>query len=64
MMGSKTKHDSFSCPHSSEDWHDEALKLVQEYDKTASKRLKKLIQADINDLLDEHLPDGDYWSGK
>ncbi|HHY88897.1 MAG TPA: hypothetical protein GYA06_08265 [Chloroflexi bacterium] len=49
-------HDSFCCPYTDEPWHDQALRLKREYERTASKRLRALIQMDLDELLAEHLP--------
>jgi hypothetical protein len=61
MSGSKSLHDAFSCPHAGEDWHDKAIKLIQEHENTSSKRVKDLILQDINDVLDEGLDEPYFW---
>ncbi|MCC7449377.1 MAG: hypothetical protein IT324_18305 [Anaerolineae bacterium] len=49
-------HDVFECPHAEEDWHIQALKLVDQITNTPSKRLADLMRQDLQDLLNEHLP--------
>ena len=49
--GAATLHDAFHCPQGNAEWHGEALGLVMERDKTASKRLRELISLDLHDLL-------------
>jgi hypothetical protein len=46
-------HDRFQCPHSEEEWHEQALLLVQEIERTPSKRLADLMRLDLQDLLQE-----------
>lgn len=52
-----THHDEFVCPHTDKPWHEQALKLVMAIDETPSKRIAALMQADLEDLLRENLPD-------
>ena len=49
--------DVFTCPHAATEWHVQALKLVQEIERTPSKRIAELMRLDLRDLLTEHVPD-------
>jgi hypothetical protein len=57
----KVTVDRFSCPHSHEPWHNDAIALIKEHGQTNSKRLKELIKLDINDVLEEGLGDVVFW---
>jgi hypothetical protein len=56
MGGSKRKHDCFWCPYHEAEWHEQALKLVQEKGRTSSKRIAALIEQDLADIFKKHLP--------
>jgi hypothetical protein len=47
-------HDRFECPHIGKQWHEQALKLCLEIDRTPSKRLAELMRRDLNDILVEN----------
>jgi hypothetical protein len=53
MAKVKTLHDYFYCPHCEEDWHEQALELVQTINTTPSKRLAALLRQDLDELLNE-----------
>jgi hypothetical protein len=57
ISGSKRIRDVFTCPHAATEWHVLALKLVQEIERTPSKRIAELMRLDLRDLLSEHVPD-------
>lgn len=57
MAGSKRRRDVFTCPHAATEWHVLALKLVQEIERTPSKRVAELMRLDLRDVLSEHVPD-------
>jgi hypothetical protein len=44
-------HDRFVCPHADAPWHRQALRLAQEIHATASPRLARLIQQDLDEVL-------------
>lgn len=51
-------HDSFYCPHAGEEWHDHALYLFREIEKTKSVRLQKLMREELHETLGERrVPD-------
>jgi hypothetical protein len=54
--GHKCLHDVFRCPHYGSEWHDIATKLIHEMVATASKRLRAMIEMDLDDLLLDNLP--------
>jgi hypothetical protein len=56
MTGHKRLHDVFRCPHYYSGWHEIAYKLAKEYVATASKRLRALIETDLDELLETNLP--------
>lgn len=49
-------HDEFTCPYRNQRWHEQALELVLEMERTPSNRLAHLIRLDLQDILDKHLP--------
>lgn len=54
-MGKVEKeHDYFSCPHIRQEWHEQALELVQAIEQMPSKRVAALMQQDLVELLSEH----------
>jgi hypothetical protein len=55
MAGHGHPHDIFSCPNYGSEWHDLAIKLIHEMRDTHSKRLRALIEADLDDLVDQNL---------
>lgn len=57
LSGSNRIRDVFTCPHAATEWHVLALKLVQEIERTPSKRLAELMRLDLRDLLTDHVPD-------
>jgi hypothetical protein len=51
-MGKRSvRHDRFFCRYSEEEWHREACDLVLEIQKTRSRRLRELIQKDLEEAL-------------
>jgi hypothetical protein len=52
MAGSFRHHDSFACPHASEQWHEQALRLVLAIEETPSKRVAELMKLDLSELLE------------
>jgi len=52
MAKSFRYHDAFACPHASEPWHEQALRLVLAIEETPSKRVAELMRQDLADLLD------------
>jgi hypothetical protein len=55
MAGHKRLHDVFKCPHYDFEWHKTAYRLAKEMVATASKRLRALIEADLDELVAENL---------
>jgi ribosomal protein S10 len=47
MARQKVVHDYFTCPHNDEQWHWEALAMVQELEDTSSPTLRAIIKQDI-----------------
>lgn len=45
------RHDLFICPYSKQPWHDQALRLVKEIQKSPSPRLIELMRLDLEDIL-------------
>jgi hypothetical protein len=44
--------DYFFCPHRLHPWHFQALKLVQEIDKSSSPSLKRLMEKDLKEIIE------------
>ena len=53
MAKNKKQHDVFTCPHAGEDWHEQALALIQAIEATPSKRVAELMRLDLQELLAE-----------
>ena len=54
MGGTKTLHDRFHCPNIDIEWHETALRLVVAIEESPSKRVRELMQLDLEDILREH----------
>lgn len=55
MTGHHRLHNVFRCPHYGSEWHKLAYRLTKECAATASKRLRVLIELDLDDLVAENL---------
>ena len=55
MTGHKWLHDVFRCSHYGSEWHNAAHKLTKEMMATTSKRLRALIELDLDELVIENL---------
>ena len=51
MSKKSRKHDAFSCPNAGKTWHDEAFKLVEAIKNMPSKRVKALMELDLNEVI-------------
>jgi len=51
MAKHKTLHDAFYCPNAGKAWHNQAIALKEEMEKTASTRLAKLLREELGDVL-------------
>ena len=47
-------HDLFTCPNAEAEWHRKALELLQEIEKTPSRRVAELMALDLADVLAEN----------
>jgi len=45
-------HDLYCCPDREEDWHKQVVLLRQEMDKTPSKKMEYILQAEVKDVLE------------
>jgi hypothetical protein len=53
-MAKKNKpHDVFTCPHTNEEWHEQAQRLVLAIEEMPSKTVAGLMQKDLEELLAE-----------
>lgn len=52
LAHSKTLHDEFSCPYSEEKWHEQALGLFQEIEKSNSPALKQIMNDDLKKIIE------------
>lgn len=55
MGGSKRKHDCFWCPYHEAEWHEHALKLKREIEDTVNKKIKAIMQEELDELLEENI---------
>ncbi len=44
-------HDRFTCPHRDEDWHHYASQLIDQKHNCASRRVRELIDLDLQETL-------------
>jgi hypothetical protein len=51
MGGLSCKHDLFECSHKELSWHEQALRLVIELEKTPSPRIAALLKKDLEKIL-------------
>lgn len=51
MSGSKSSFDWFYCPNYDNDWHRQIIALMQEMRETASKKIKAILQEEINEII-------------
>jgi len=54
MAKVKDLYDVFTCPHTSKEWHEKALALVIEIERSPSNRIIELMTLDLEDLLKEN----------
>jgi ribosomal protein L37E len=50
-IGKKHLHDEMTCRNSGQDWHDQALCILIEAEKTASTKLAGLLRAEALELV-------------
>lgn len=55
MAKIKKLHDVFTCPYSGKEWHNQAVALAVEIDKTPSKAIAELMKNDLQDLINENI---------
>lgn len=55
MGGSKRAYDHWTCPHSKEDWHKQALQLCLDIEKQqASPTLRKFLENDLLEIREKN----------
>jgi hypothetical protein len=54
MAGSKRVVDVFTCPNSNKPWHKHLIELYQERDRTKTRKIKDLVQEEIDWVLLEN----------
>ena len=54
MSRRKHLHDYFWCPKHDEDWHRRIQELKSEANDTESKKIKKILMKEIQEVLKEH----------
>ncbi len=52
-------HDRFDCPHCDEEWHEQALELMQDIEKSPSPTLQNIMKDDLDDIVKKGLKNGD-----
>jgi len=52
-------HDKFTCPNSGKEWHLKTKSLVMEKDQLASKYLSRIVEKEIEEVLQKNLNGGD-----
>lgn len=55
MAGYRHYRDYFVCPHADEDWHQHATALAIESDAFASRSLRAMVAAELQDFVAKHL---------
>tara|TARA_R110002049_G_scaffold231771_1_gene404283 strand:+ start:1416 stop:1718 length:303 start_codon:yes stop_codon:yes gene_type:complete len=48
-------HDHFTCPHQDQDWHHYASQLITEKQDCASRRVRELIDLDLQETLEKRV---------
>lgn len=51
MAKNNPLHDSFSCPYSDIDWHEQALGIVREIEDCHSPSLKNIMEKDLKMII-------------
>lgn len=63
MAGFKHLHDSFFCPFSKENWHQQVLALKSRIGKEISKKLIDILTEEMEEILKTKTPTLDrYWT--
>ena len=55
VSGKQQLHDAFTCPHSEQSWHEQALALLEFLDHTPSDNLAILIKSDVRQIIAANL---------
>jgi hypothetical protein len=64
MGGGKHLHDSFSCPHAQEDWHNQARVLKQRIKDETSKSIAKILKKELKWVMEnKKTTKKRYWKG-
>jgi len=56
MAGTSTDFDYFECLSRNEDWHRQALALIQEINSTPSARLATMLREELQEVLANKTP--------
>jgi len=48
-------HDSFICPNKKEGWHEKINDLKAEWRKTASNKIKKILEEEVIEILEANI---------
>jgi hypothetical protein len=51
MAKKNTPHDSFSCPHSDAEWHEQALKIVRAIEDCHSPSINRMMEKDLKIII-------------
>ena len=55
MAGIHKKHDVFTCPHSYDAWHIQALRLIKAVEETPSPTLAEIMRKDLEAVVEKGL---------
>lgn len=61
MAGRKHLCDRFTCPNAGQDWHNQLIALRQLIDRTPSRTLAGLVQAEVNEIMQRRQPTKHKW---
>lgn len=59
---SKRKVDRFTCPHSGEKWHNQAIELKKLIERTPSQTIADLVEAELNQVVSTKKSSKNSWS--
>jgi hypothetical protein len=58
----KRKVDRFTCQHSGERWHDQAIALRKLINRTPSRAIAELVEIELAEVIKNQQPSKEQWS--